>query len=68
MKSNFNQIVLAIVLAISNFSIFAQGPDPDNLPGDLNPNDTPINDYLILLGFIAVCFAYYSFAKTKKTV
>jgi hypothetical protein len=68
MKNYCNKIVLTIVSVLSTLSTFAQGPDPDNLPGDLNPTDAPINNYIVLLALVAICFAFYSFKQFKKAV
>jgi hypothetical protein len=48
-------------------TIFAQGPDPDNLPGDGNPTDAPINQQLVWLLVAAMVFAFVTYQKKMKT-
>jgi hypothetical protein len=44
----------------------AQGPDPDNLPGDANPTDAPINQQLVWLAIVSLIFAYFIMTKKLK--
>jgi hypothetical protein len=55
---NIFLIAMLFLAAMAN----AQAPDPDNLPGDSNPTDAPINTYLVFLAIagIVYCYAFYS--------
>ncbi len=57
MKNKIQNIVMLLFLT-TNSIIFAQGPDPDNLPGDPNPTDAPVNQYILVLGIVALFFVH----------
>ena len=57
MINKIQNIFLFAILFIAE-TITAQGPDPDNLPGDGNPTDTPIDANIFLLVLVALLFAY----------
>jgi hypothetical protein len=65
-----NQIQNKFLIAFSliNNVIFAQGPDPDNLPNDLNPTDAPVNQYLILVTMASIVFVYCILSKKSRAI
>jgi hypothetical protein len=66
MKNLIQNSLLFAMFMLTNIAL-AQGPDPDNLPGDSNPTDAPINQYLLTLMFMALLFVYqFRFKKTSK--
>ncbi len=67
MKNKFQSIVFSL-LFFSTSIAFAQGPDPDNLPGDPNPTDAPANQYLILIAIASIIFAYCFLSKKSRAI
>ncbi len=57
MKNRIQNTVLFAIFLLTNIAI-AQGPDPDNLLGDPNPTDAPLNQYLLVLGIASIFFVY----------
>jgi hypothetical protein len=62
MKNKIQNIFLFAMLFLAEI-MTAQGPDPDNLPGDANPTDAPIDQHLVWLLVGALVFVYYNFSK-----
>jgi len=71
MKKLMKFYVLAIVL-FSNFVAFAQGPGEDDGSGGLGGEDpvpvAPINGQLMILAFLGIAYAIYTFRNYKKIV
>jgi hypothetical protein len=67
MKNKIQNILLLAMLLFAEITI-AQGPDPDNLPGDSNPTDAPLDANLVLLAIagIVFCYAFYK-RKLRKS-
>jgi hypothetical protein len=66
MKNKIQNIFLFAMLFLAEI-MTAQGPDPDNLPGDTNPTDAPINQHLVWLLVGALVFVYVQYKKKMKT-
>lgn len=69
MKKIVKFYILSFVL-LSDFMVFAQPGDDDGgggLEGG-DPQPAPINSKLILLLIAGLCFAIYTFKRSKKTV
>jgi hypothetical protein len=67
MKNKFQKIIFALLFFSTNIAL-SQGPDPDNLPGDLNPTDAPVNQYLILVTMASIVFVYCILSKKSRTI
>jgi hypothetical protein len=66
MKNKIQNTFLFAMLFLAEI-MNAQGPDPDNLPGDANPTDAPIDANLILLAIAAIVFCYTFYKRKLKT-
>jgi hypothetical protein len=66
MKNKIQNILLVATLLLQEI-MSAQGPDPDNLPGDSNPTDAPINTYLVFLAMAAIVFCYTFYKRKLRT-
>lgn len=67
MKTKLLKPLLLLILMLSNFLIYAQGPGQgSDEPGDgLQGDDVPINMQLIYLALAGVACAYYVFKRTQ---
>ena len=66
MKFNTLNIKHTALLLFVSIIGFAQGPDPDIIPGDQNPTDAPLDTNLIWFIAIAVFFVAYKFYSKKQ--
>lgn len=67
MKNKIQNIVLIGMLFLAEIMKAQTSPNPDELPGDVNPMDAPINANLIFLAIAGIIFVYAFLNRKLRT-